>query len=65
MAVTAGSLIKMTKSLTDSRLATALSVGGYETPRQVKAASDQELEAVEGVDSNDVATLRARWPVPE
>jgi hypothetical protein len=65
MTVTAGSLQKMTTLLADSRLATALSVGGYETPRQIKAASDQELEAVEGVDSNDVATLRALFPVPD
>ena len=46
----------------DLRDAQALVAAGFATPRDIKAASDRELRAVEGVGPAKLKQIRERFP---
>jgi hypothetical protein len=49
---------KLTHKLRDAELARALVAAGLDTPRKIKAASDEELEAAAG--KSGLAAVRKR-----
>ena len=51
---------KMNHRLGSMRLAQRLVKMGYSTPRLIKAANDEQLLAIPGVDEEDVQAIRER-----
>jgi len=52
---------KLALLLRDSELAGALVKAGFDTPRKIKAASDEQLEAVKGIGPATRKALRQRF----
>jgi len=53
---------KLALKLRDAKLAELLVLAGLDNPAKVRAASDQELRAIDGVGPATVKALRARLP---
>ena len=51
---------KLNHKLGDRELARKLVAAGYTTPRDIKAASNQALKAVQGIGDATVAVIRQR-----
>ena len=57
-----GSIRKLTLFLGHQQAATALVAGGYNTPRRVKDATDEELLALRGIGEATLAIIRVKCP---
>ena len=53
---------KLAMKLGDRALAAKLVQAGLDTPRKIKAATDKELEGVEGIGKSARETIRGRFP---
>jgi len=53
---------KLAIKLGDAALAGKLVEAGYTTPRQIKAATDADLQAIPGIGPASVRAIRARFP---
>ena len=55
-------VFKLNHRLHDCELAERLIAAGLDTPRKIKAASDKQVEGVEGVGKSALETIRGRFP---
>ena len=57
--------VQKLKHFVDKDVAEALVAAGLTTPRQIKAADDQDIEAVKGIGKAKKAAIRAMIPKPK
>lgn len=53
---------KLAVLLDDAGLAGLLVAGGYDTPRQIKVATNRHLLAVPGIGESKLVQIRAKFP---